>query len=178
MLFPGQAPLKKTKRPSHPHDAGNEANARSDKTAQRTLPEAPPSSVKELPGKAMPSNTSERASHPQATEDQGKAISDEQAPQAPPGNPPSFTSLPGAEEVKKASPGVDPIAFMSGLSVEDMKIFLIDDEVLAANESVVTSSEKFKDNEAAAADFTARIRGFECSPQAGGVSTVPSGSDV
>ena len=30
----------------------------------------------------------------------------------------------------------------------------MDEEVLAANESVVTSSEKFKDNEAAAADFT------------------------
>ena len=40
----------------------------------------------------------------------------------------------------------------------------MDDEVLAANESVVTSSEEFKDNEAAAADFTARIRGFEFSP--------------
>ena len=61
---------------------------------------------------------------------------------------------------------------MSGLSVEDTEIFLMDDEVLAANESVVTSSEKFKDNEAAAADFTARTRGFECSSQAGGVSTV------
>lgn len=75
-----------------------------------------------FPGQATHGNTNERSSLPHKTEERGKARS--------------------AEHSQQASPKEDPISFIRGLSAEDMKNFLVDEEVLAANESMVTPGER------------------------------------
>lgn len=60
---------------------------------------------------------------------------------------------------EKISPE-DPTAFLKKLSVEAMKIFLVHEEVLAANEEIMPSSGLFRHDEASAANFIAETTRF------------------